>query len=392
MNSMYKLLLVVSLFQYLSGGVVRVQVDPEKNTLGECTLSHFVESIEYVPLETNDKCLISNIKDFDISDNYIIVTCVKTRVAYLFHRDGRFISQVGDVGGGPGEYLGGASSVFIDEKREQVLIVAQYQKKLLVYNLKGKFLRAEDMGQNNSVGSYRLFYNDLFYIDTRNYNGNFPFVYEIRSRDFNLITEDIPSVPFEKRGNIWTGVGAHGKYIYDGKVHTKELSLNDTIYIIGNDFSYKPKYVVNAGKYEVTPELRGESDGYEYLKKMESCVSFKSFFETDNCLLFSYLYGKEKFYYCYYEKNKQKLFHFPSNTGIPNDYDGGLDFWPQKQNGRMWYAFYNAYLFEEAMSSEKKIPLKGPVKDICAYDNLMKKLDVDDNPILVIVKLKNVTQ
>lgn len=394
MKIRFFLMLFLGLISFLSysqnpmkRSLVDIDVNPNRNIAGELKLSDFAESIEYIPLETKDKCLMTNIRRYDISDNYIVAVCGKTEIVYLFRRNGRFISQLGATGGGPGEYLGGPSAVFIDEQKKHIMIVTQYQRKLVIYGLNGKFLREEEIS-GNDIGFYRLFHKDHFYIDSRNYNGNYPFVYEIRTRDFKLVSEDIRSIPFEKRGNIWTGIGFNSKYIYENKVHTKESSLNDTIYVIDDDFSYKPKYVVNAGKYEITPELRGESDGVRYMKRLEEHVQFKSFFETDNYLLLSYLYEREKLYYAYYDKNKQKLLYFPSETGIVNDYDGGIDFWPRMQNNKTWSAFYEAHLFEDELSEKKKINPKGSAKAQQTFNSFIKSLDPDDNPVLIIVKLK----
>ena len=81
-------------------------------------LGDLVESVEYVPLETNDKCLIGELFSYDISKNYILVCCNQTKTVYLFKRDGSFVRQIGGLGQGPGEHLG-VNDVFIDEDKNE---------------------------------------------------------------------------------------------------------------------------------------------------------------------------------------------------------------------------------------------------------------------------------
>jgi hypothetical protein len=155
-----------------------------------------------------------------------------------------------------------------------------------------------------------------------------------------------------------------------------------------------PKYVVNAGKYELTTEVRSalyqNVRSYQtVLKKAAEYVQYGSFHETKNQLLVSYKHGMEKdkalLHYAYYDKNTKKLLYFSSNKGIPNDYDGGLEFWPMFQTGNLLYAFYDASLFKE---HKKKIPAKGSKEAVQSFDTLCKQVETEDNPILVIVKLK----
>lgn len=98
-------------------------------------LSDLIEDIEYIPLETNQKCLLGDVRFFDISANYIVVYCVSPSKAFLFHRNGRFIAQLGDIGQGPKEYLT-VHDVLIDEKNNQVIVHAGTRpgSKFLIYD------------------------------------------------------------------------------------------------------------------------------------------------------------------------------------------------------------------------------------------------------------------
>ena len=60
-----------------------IQIDLERIKRGTLKLSDMIESIEYIPLETNNNCLIGDICSSSgsknlvlLSDNYILVNCL----------------------------------------------------------------------------------------------------------------------------------------------------------------------------------------------------------------------------------------------------------------------------------------------------------------------------
>lgn len=61
-------------------------------------LSGLVESVEYVALETPNNCLIGYIARFDVSKDFILVWCSKSNSIYLFKRNGKFITKIGNRG------------------------------------------------------------------------------------------------------------------------------------------------------------------------------------------------------------------------------------------------------------------------------------------------------
>lgn len=109
-----------------------------------------------------------------------------------------------------------------------------------------------------------------------------------------------------------------------------------------------------------------------------------------NTLLIQYTY-QEKIHSCYYNKKENKLYKFKSR-GYPNDYDGGIDFEAVfvGQKNRIARTAINAPDFisflEEKMPHNRKI--KGPKSAVDAFKKLAKKVDEEDNPIIMIMKLK----
>ena len=60
-----------------------------------------VESIEYVPLETTDSCLISNLMNLQVTADYMFMYNGKTEEVLQFNREGKFIRKIGCQGNGP---------------------------------------------------------------------------------------------------------------------------------------------------------------------------------------------------------------------------------------------------------------------------------------------------
>jgi hypothetical protein len=387
-------LFLISLVVYPQSSLTKISINPNSQKKGDLTLSSLVESVEYVPLETGDNILVGVISMFDISENYILVKCRNTGIIYLFQRNGRFVSKIGNIGGGPGEYVEyDVSAIFIEEDKKQVIVLVKYPApRFLRYSLSGKFVDTEPVEDKAGAWLFiKLFDNHFFKMFIGNHP-DCPYVYEVRTRDFRLVKEAVKTVPVERRGG-WMTVSAPSRpYVFNGQVHVRESSLNDTLYAIdGKDFSFKPKYLIDAGRYKMSLEMRSNPD--EFNKRLSEYVQCNMVFETKTSLLLTYLYGENgngnlMSHYAYYEKNTGKLLYFSSQTGIPNDYDGGIDMWPQRQDNHICYAFYDAYLFSEKSSGQKKPAPKGTDQAVQSFDNFHRKLNPDDNPVLVIMKMK----
>ena len=163
--------------------------------------------------------------------------------------------------------------------------------------------------------------------------------------------------------------------------------MNDTVYEVSLNNLFLPKYVIKAGKYSVTPEIK--SDLKRYFDLARSYVVPLSVFEARNYLFLSYQY-KEIKYYCYYDKTTKTLNYFDSKQGIPNDYNGGFDFWPYHISGQSnneFYTFYNADKFSDQPQQKKYAP-KGSPASIKQVKDLFQKMDPEANPVLVITKMK----
>lgn len=144
------ILVFVSLLGVISGmsQIPKIGINPKSRPKGNLMLSDLVQSVEYIPLETNENCLVGAISFFSVTDNYIAVYCHKTTQVYLFTYQGRFVAKIGREGEGPGEYLKySMQNIFLDEKNNQIFIHASYPSRLMYYNLKGEYIKSEAINE-----------------------------------------------------------------------------------------------------------------------------------------------------------------------------------------------------------------------------------------------------
>ena len=93
--------------------------------------------------------------------------------------------------------------------------------------------------------------------------------------------------------------------------------------------------------------------------------------------------------YCYHEKATGKTKRFKSGDKIPNNFDGGVGFVPNRnsQQNKTYYQVINAEDFIKA-AAIKKTNLKGAKADIDKMNRIADKLVEDDNPVIAILNMK----
>ncbi|MVM33413.1 6-bladed beta-propeller [Spirosoma sp. HMF4905] len=107
----------------------------------EIIIDSLIKEIDVVHLETNKKCLIGKINDIKIADNkiYILDKSINKAV-YIFDRKGKFIKKIFATGAGPLEFLK-PFSMDVDEDSKGLYIYDNSLKKIVKYDLNGKFLK-----------------------------------------------------------------------------------------------------------------------------------------------------------------------------------------------------------------------------------------------------------
>ncbi len=390
----YLYFLLLSLYSFASFSKttpVEIEFDPENMETSNLGLSDFIESIEYIPLETKDECLIGQGMNFDFDETHIVVKYNGAESVYLFDRKGHFLHTIGRKGGGPEEFVS-INNVFIDSWNNSVVI--ESVGKALYFNKQGVFLYSTPLPIDDRLaisyfqGQFLRMAESYVFPDST-YN-----VYTIFNQKGILIKEAIKSVPIPLNKKSTWRISYKCKeiisaYTYQNMPHVREY-LNDTVYVINGLNQFRPKYIFNLGKYKVNPEIQADIDNFE--NRTYNKVFILDIIEMSDRLLIQYFY-KGNIQSCYYDKNKCMLYKFDSH-GYPNDYDGGIDFIVTGSlMGQKNRFVRTAFSIDDLISFFKhnnndNIKMKGSKSAVQIFKRLAKKIDPEDNPIVMIMKLK----
>ena len=98
-------------------------------------LSFFAEELEIVKLDNRDEALVGQ-TGMTISDNYILMHGRQPNPFKLFDRKGNFLTNIGTIGQGPGEYQM-VYDAKLDEANNRIYILPWNASQLLVYDSQG---------------------------------------------------------------------------------------------------------------------------------------------------------------------------------------------------------------------------------------------------------------
>ena len=131
--------------------------------------SDYFLSIELIPLETNDECLIDN-WDFTsmahiilLNDDFIFFN--SKRNLYTFDYTGKFLHQIGEIGQGPRDFL--RLYDFFLNKDEPTIFISDVHK-VLEYDFHGNFIHSfpnpiveDEIIFNNTYAGDKLFVGSI---------------------------------------------------------------------------------------------------------------------------------------------------------------------------------------------------------------------------------------
>ena len=247
MKKIFLLIWCLNFFNCFSQTPIEINLDPEEIEVSDLGLGDIAESIEYIPLETKDECLIGENVYFDFDETHIIIGYYNCNTLYLFDRQGHFIRTIGTKGEGPREF-NGIHNIFLNSNH----IVIDDASKVLIFDKEGNFIWSTSFPiDDRYVASY---FNEQFLRVAESYifRDSTYYVYDIYNQTGNLVKEAIPSVPISlKKDSQWRlsykCKEINPVYIYQNQLHVREY-LNDTVYTINGLNQFIPKYVLNLGK------------------------------------------------------------------------------------------------------------------------------------------------
>lgn len=127
-----------------------ITIPIEKGSIQPMSLFDYIDSVKYIPLETQNENLINHLtKVFFVDDKIVIVDGEEMQVLF-FDKDGRYLYKINERGEGPEEYVV-LHTVMVDNEKNVIIYDSRGGHKLLYYNIEGKFLKAVTGISNNAL-------------------------------------------------------------------------------------------------------------------------------------------------------------------------------------------------------------------------------------------------
>lgn len=217
----------------LSGPLPHV-IDLEKgleNNGAVFKLSDIADSIKFVRLKKTEKSLFRSVGDVEVhGDNMFFLSFYGQKKSHVFryNLNGEFINSIGKVGRGPGEYLN--CDYAIDYDRREILVLDWYKtKKILVYNFKGIFKGEHKLGkvENSSnitaiPGSRIVAYNKYAAPMSELKEGSAMYeLFDSTGTRLSEVLNPLLQIPFDSK--------------FDGELQLNYDHTNDGVYRSGNE-------------------------------------------------------------------------------------------------------------------------------------------------------------
>ena len=267
-----------------------------------------IKSIHFLPLESNDTCLITRVEDIKLNDSLIFIDDNRYRIL-VFDMSGKFLYQIGNRGQGPEEYLEIRDFLI----HQDTIEILDYQK-IEYYSINGKHLLRKRLNLSKKKGEYVPRYfakapaNGYYFWEKRirekEENGQIlHYMYQTDS-NFHIVRHEFPAIH-----KVSTNLR---KFIpYDNKVILDPIFADANIYQIDSVGQISIRYSFDFGDKTVTPE------DTHILKYMD-------FAETNHWVHLSF-YWKKLAYNLFYNKLEKKAYLLSPGRKYAKDND--LRFW-----------------------------------------------------------------
>lgn len=292
------------------------------------------KEVNYVPLETTDSSLIGDRPYVRLLKDKILVSSQGQPLKMFDAQTGKFISTVGLIGQGKGEYnlISDMPVFWVDEKAERIMIKSSGQK-ILCFDSNGDFIENLTIPDEiilqlaSQISSGEKLY---FYFPTETSKIS---VYDLKTGQISetisgyseekAIQNDYQGIPiiYNGYGNVPTcpsciirqlkndGLFFHYKedpviWKFEGNTYLKER-FNDTIYVASEN-ELESRLIFDLGSWHCPYEKRFDVDG------CENRISIDYVLEGKKCLYFVfqtnyYNIGKTKNFYGVFDKQTHEV-------------------------------------------------------------------------------------
>ena len=346
-------------------------------------LSDIADSVCYIPLETNNKCLIKSIMSGGVmkTGKYWFLPWVEDLFQYT--ADGKFLRKIGSKGGGPGQF-NYIQKVDVNEDTGLIFMLTTTQK-INVYDMEtGKFLYDIKI-PSLETQQFAMLNDTTVATFMPNSNGHQKERLYISNQKGDILNTFYRSDLLENRsGTRWMMTSNSDRYLfrYKGLNCYKEY-YNDTLFVV-TESKLEPRYIIDLGKYSLPIDCRMETcDGdWKTYNTVAAPYIRTQLIETDSLLFMPYNYWagdkQRERHIMLYDKRTEACFYVPGGY-IENDFAGALPLRPVASLEKN--ILLSVWEADEVMEEAEKNPA------VLEHPQL-KRLKEDDNPVLMVVYLK----
>lgn len=358
----------------------------------ELFLSDIADSISYVKLETRPECLLAFGHPL-IRHNRIFYSTGRPSRFYVFDINGTFLYQIDHQGKGPGEYLG-IGTWTLNESGSRIAFTDGPGEHTYLFSAAGEYINSAKSG-TWSISGLAFTSNDRLLLCTSQIIRpipDFPAVLlyseDLTQKD-TLITRDWSSVV-----QVQTDYSSiHFSFFgYRNSWTFKELTC-DTLFLIDQNFKVYPRLILNtAGK--------GPDVNQAFSADRSQNIDLFRFYETRD-YLFMHLAYQNEYYPLIYNKISRELFTLPERDDAKrsakrmidpfNDLDGlNSTFNKDDAGNNIWIDYLDIvdlqFLNDASGDLAEQVRKSKYGQKLI---DLFEKSNIDDNPIIRILYLKN---
>ena len=384
-----------------------IQLESAVGNYNILNLSDYTMDIKYIPLETNDSALVGNVAQISYENDEIFIKSTNNLMysCYLFDNNGKICRKIGNYGQGPYDYLDALIS-FIFEN--YIYIWDTIKNKLFIYDTNGALIGNIKLWINeNAEKNCTYFYHhifplkkNIFVINASSFSGFYPkaILIETDLSNSRLIKEYPNYIKLDKVQPRYTFLDGGILYRFMDNVRVYKPT-NDTIFTIDQSSEIKEAFIFELGKFSTPLSI---AEGKRPLDDSENFIIPDNIFESIDHLFIVFRFGNnapEPFEYTnsrggksinvrvygVFDKNtgKLELMKQPikGKLGFKNDIDNGPVIWPHYISSNNELVTYISP--EEFLDYYDKIEKPTP-----QMTEIAKNTKMDDNPIVIIAKLK----
>ena len=357
----------------------------------ELNLSEFVDSVKYIPLQTDPGDVLGRVVNITIKENYIYAIDYSQESVYVFDKKGQYISKLDKLGRGPGEYPA-IGRIIIDDNEEYIEMVTRRGKIFKYSNITFDFIEEYSIPRIN-FGEVRK-KNNIYYFYTQQIDN---LVNEEKTNASLLVVKDgkIEKIFFDKI--IETGgslYGAKTQTLIENDNNELFVSViyDNTFYRL-SDMEVEPILTVDFGRYGIDNSigLKPLQEQMEYLRTSSGLASFPVLnINNSGIMSFSYYFFREDsenpfpsindLHQYIHLRNSNRVYH---TKRIKNDITG----FPEEA----FICTYN-YVGHEAWHDDYLVDIVVPgiyfsdKEKTKKYVEGLGEISINDNPVIVLMK------